>query len=306
MARIVCSDYCCDRAKQFIAKRRHAGLHIGNDRLSFDAPSPANTSCGQPACPFPYPDGSTVPTPAQAAATLVTTGQNPPNFNTGPQGSFVTNSGGGIDHDMRMAYSEQASLQIDQQIGKGLVVSVGYLFLRGHKQIRPENLNVCPSAGFSNAATDCPPASVIPGPPITPNGPYLGNKLPDGRDAFSGVLYTNAGLMYYLDGSGNAEYDGATLSVTEKFSQRFRLNANYTWSHTRDDGTFTTFVSTPQDLYDRALERADSVQDVRPGLLQISLPPRPIKEWRCCATLNSAASSTCRLRVRSRSLSVTT
>jgi len=233
------------------------------NQLSFDAPSPANTSCGAPACPLPYPDGSTVPTPAQAAAKLVTTGQNPPNFNTGPQGTFVANSGGGIDHNMRMAYSEQASLQIDQQIGKGLVVSAGYLFLRAHKQIRPENLNVCPSEGLSNSATDCPPASVIPGPPITPNGPYPGNKLPDGRNASSGVLYTNAGLMYYLDATGNAEYDGATLSVSDRLGQYFRFNANYTWSHTRDDGTFTTFVSTPQDLYNRDLERADSVQDVR-------------------------------------------
>ena len=77
------------------------------------------------------------------------------------------------------------------------------------------------------------------------------------------MLYTNAGLMYFLDGTGNAEYDGATLSVNDRFGQYFRFNANYTWSHTRDDGTFTTFVSTPEDLYNRALERADSVQDVR-------------------------------------------
>jgi hypothetical protein len=164
---------------------------------------------------------------------------------------------------MRLAYSEQASLQIDQEIGKGLVVSVGYLFLRAHKQIRPENLNVCPSAGLAHDATFCPPASAIPGPPITPTGPFPGNVMPDGKDAFSGVLYNNAGLMYYLDGSGNAEYDGGTISVTDKLGQIFRFNVNYTYSHTRDDGTFTTFVSTPQDLYDRALERANSVQDIR-------------------------------------------
>src|SRR6202007_7308 len=41
------------------------------------------------------------------------------------------------------------------------------------------------------------------------------------------------------------------------------FNANYTLSHTFDDGTFTTFVSTPQDLYNRRAERANSVQDVR-------------------------------------------
>ena len=67
-----------------------------------------------------------------------------------PAGTFVTNSGGGLDRNMRISHSEQASLQIDQQMGKGFVLSVGYLFLRAHKQIRPENLNVCPSAGLAN------------------------------------------------------------------------------------------------------------------------------------------------------------
>ncbi len=254
------------------------------NQLSFDAPNPGNGGA-----PLPYPGltsyapaclgassapgvGSAVPTPACAAKTLVTTGQTPPNFSTGPgpgqdaslpAGTFVTNSGGGIDRDMRMAYSEQASLQIDQELGKGFVLSAGYLFLRAHKQIRPENLNVCPSAGAVNSATFCPPASDVPGPPITPTGPFPNNVMPDGKAAFSGVLYNNAGLMYYLDGSGNAEYDAGTISLRDRLSDNFRFNMNYTYSHTRDDGTFTTFVSTPQDLYDRALERADSVQDVR-------------------------------------------
>ena len=237
------------------------------DQLSFDAPNPLNGFQ-----PLPYPDGSTVPTPWQAAKTLVTTGQTPPNFATGPgpgqdpalpAGSFVTASGGGWNRNSRIAYSEQASLQIDQEIGKGLVVSAGYLFLRAHKQVRPENLNVCPPGGVTNSATICFPASDVPGPPITPTGPFPGNKTPDGKDASSGVLYNNAGLMYYLDASGFAAYNGGTLSVTDKIGQYLRFNANYTLSHTQDDGTFLTFVSTPQDLYNRKLERADSVQDVR-------------------------------------------
>ncbi|HEY1263993.1 MAG TPA: TonB-dependent receptor [Terriglobales bacterium] len=217
---------------------------------------------------LPYPGlcngTTTVPRPAEAAATLVTTGQAPCNFNTGPAGTFVTNSGGGIDRNLRTAYSEQASLQLDQELGHGLVVSAGYLFLRAHKQIRPVNLNVCPPGGFGpTAATFCPPASVIPGPPITPFGPFPNNKLADGRDGFSGVLFNNAGLMYVLDSTGTAKYDGGTLSISDRLGSYFRFNANYTWSHTLDDGTFTTFVSTPQDLYRRDLEAANSVQDVR-------------------------------------------
>jgi hypothetical protein len=41
------------------------------------------------------------------------------------------------------------------------------------------------------------------------------------------------------------------------------LNANYTFSKTIDNGTFTTFVSTPQSNAQRDLERALSNQDVR-------------------------------------------
>jgi hypothetical protein len=253
------------------------------NQLSFDAPNPLNNFA-----PLPYPNGATVPTPSQAARTLVLTGQTPPNFSTGPgpgqnpnipSGSFVTNSGGGIDPNSRYAYSEQASVQVDQEIGKGLVVSVGYLFLRARKQFRPENLNVCPSGGLSNSATTCFPAADIPGPPITPTGPFPNNKMPNGRDAFSGVLYNNAGLMYFVDATGNAAYNGGTLSVSDRLNQYLRFNLNYTLSHATDDGTFLTFVSTPEDFYDRKLERADSVQDVRHRFVGNFTADTPAQSW---------------------------
>jgi hypothetical protein len=69
--------------------------------------------------------------------------------------------------------------------------------------------------------------------------------------------------MYYLDNTGVSVYHGGNIALSGRMGQHFRFNANYTYSHTMDDGTFTTFVSTPQDLYRRDLERADSVQDVR-------------------------------------------
>ena len=201
-----------------------------------------------------YPDGSTPPLPADAGANLILNGMFPPNFSTGPAGTLVTNSGGGIDHNSRIPYSEQASFGIDQDLGKGLVLSVGYLFVASHKQVRPENLNVCPPGGLSNDATDCPPASAV---------GFPNNQLPDGRDAFSGPLYSNAGLMYYLDDSGVSVYHGGNIALNGHVNKNFTFNASYTFSHTTDDGTFTTFVSTPQDLYDRRAERANSVQDVR-------------------------------------------
>jgi Carboxypeptidase regulatory-like domain len=219
-----------------------------------------------------YPDGTPAPFPAAAAKNLVYTGQTPPNFNTGPPGSFVTNSGGGIDPNSRISYSEQASLQVDQELKKGLVLSAGYLFLRARKQFRPLDLNVCPSGGEVNSATFCPPASLV-----TPA--FVGNQLPDGKAAFSGPLYSNAGLMYFVDGTGNAYYNGGTFSISDRFGQYFRFAANYTISHTQDDGTFLTFVSTPQDLYDRKLERGNSVQDVRNRFVANFTSDTPTHGW---------------------------
>jgi len=204
-----------------------------------------------PAAPFfeglTYPNGAPAPSPWAAAKQLILTGQNEPNFSTGPPGSLVTNSGGGIDPNSRISYSEQASLQIDHQFGDGFVVSASYLMVAAHKLTRPVNLNVCPPDGISNSATTCAPGGV----------------LPDGKQTFSGALYSNAGLMYYLDNSGNAIYHGGSISVQKRFSDLLRFSANYTYSKTLDDGTFATFVSTPQDLYDRSAERALSNQDVR-------------------------------------------
>ena len=173
--------------------------------------------------------------PADAAKTLILTGQVPPNYITGACPPSCTASAGMVDPHSRTSYAKQASFEIDRELGKGITVSTGYLFVAAHKLVRPENLNVSQPVG----------------------------KLPDGKDLFNGPLYSNAGLLYYTDNSGNSVYHGLTLQVSQRAGQYFRLNANYTFSKTLDDGTFTTFVSTPQDLYNRSLERANSNQDVR-------------------------------------------
>ncbi|HMD06979.1 MAG TPA: TonB-dependent receptor [Candidatus Acidoferrum sp.] len=198
----------------------------------------------------PNPGGQQI-FPAQAAATLITTGVVPPQYITGPAGLTVTAGAGMVDHFSRIPYSEQANLQIDRELGHGLVVSVGYLFVSAHKLVRAENLNVCPQAGTTTAATSCPAA----GPPPP--------DWPSGKANFNGALYTNSGLLYYTDNSGNSVYHGGMVQASGHFGQYLRFNANYTYSKTLDDGTFTTFVSTPQDFYDRPLERANSNQDIR-------------------------------------------
>jgi hypothetical protein len=158
---------------------------------------------------------------------------------------------GTVERNSKIPYAEQGSFEIDREIGHGLVINAGYLFVSAHHQVRAENLNVCPVGGATTGVFPCAPS------PVSPLPDY-----PAGKASFSGVLIP-VGLIYYTDNSGNSVYHGVTLSVTERAGQYFRINANYTFSKTLDDGTFTTFVSTPQNLYNRSAERANSNQDVR-------------------------------------------
>ena len=202
------------------------------------------------------PTGVFVANAAADARTLLLTGQLPPNFlfpPNGAQGRFLnTVAVDGVDPHSRTSYSEQASFEIDREVGKGVTLSVGYLFVSAHKLVRPENLNV----------SCAPPATAT----RDSNNAVIGctglPTLPNGKSLFNGPEY-NAGLVYYTDNSGNSIYHGLTLQANQRAGRYFRLNANYTFSKTLDDGTFTTFVSTPQDLYKRGLERANSNQDIR-------------------------------------------
>jgi Carboxypeptidase regulatory-like domain/TonB dependent receptor len=231
---------------------------------------------------LPNPVGGPTPTPAAAALGLVTTGLVPPNFITGPAGTAVTAGAGMVEHNSKIPYSEQANLEIDRELGYGLSVSAGYMFVAAHHLVRAANLNVCPPVG---APTDTTIPFVTPGdvtclggqtpiPPNWPAGKAFFTAIPGGNPA-----YENAGLLYYTDNSGNSVYHGLTLQATERFKTYFSLNANYTYSHTLDDGTFTTFVSTPQDLYDRSLERANSNQDVRHRFITNFTATAPKDSW---------------------------
>jgi len=208
--------------------------------------------------------------PANAAATLVTTGQVPDQFITGPCPPSCTAGAGMVQHNSKIPYSEQANLEIDREIGHGLTVSAGYLWVAAHHLVRASNLNVCPPNPFGTTLPQITVPTISPGIPNCLPTPPPPAGWPAGKAYFGaagvpggGAAYDNAGLLYSTDNTGNSVYNGLTLQVTERAGQYFSLNANYTFSHTLDDGTFTTFVSTPQDLYNRGLERANSNQDVR-------------------------------------------
>ncbi len=222
--------------------------------------------------PGPPNPGGQVIFPATAAATLISSGVVPPEYLTGAPDQTVTAGSGMVDHKSKIPYSEQANLEIDREIGHGFAVSAGYLFVAAHHLVRAENLNVCPPDGSPAGTTvpaitpgnpNCTPGTAADIPAGWPTGKAYYYHTSVGPQAAGGSpAYANSGLLYFTDNSGNSVYHGLTLQVSERIKY-FSLNANYTLSHTLDDGTFTTFVSTPQDLYNRPLERANSNQDIR-------------------------------------------
>jgi outer membrane receptor protein involved in Fe transport len=222
-----------------------------------------------------------------------------------PTGACGVGSGG-IQRDARLPYAEQASMQIDHQFGKGLSVEIGYLFVGAHKLVRGNNINVpCPygtakpnnpyyAQGWLDPSGSLTPCSGTPilgplglgpffaylGPfnGVNPNAPNPNPLLPFNPSGLEFGVPTaglppptssptiSGGLLDYNNDVANAAYNGLTLTVLERVKY-FRMTANYTYSHTIDNGNFTTFINLPPNQFDYGSERGSSNQDLRHNLV---------------------------------------
>jgi hypothetical protein len=72
----------------------------------------------------------------------------------------------------------------------------------------------------------------------------------------------SGGLEDYNNDVANAVYHGGTLTVIERV-KNFQMTANYAYSHTIDDGNFTTFINLSVNQFNYKAERANSNQDAR-------------------------------------------
>ena len=170
---------------------------------------------------------------------------------------------------------EQASLEIDRQIGNSLTIDIGYLFVGAHRLVLGNGLNTSCPVGTSKPQnpTGLP---FVPGPPfnspaaqgwLNPDG-TISNcsgtpQLLAGKPFFTGNEFSNGGFLDYNISVVNANYHGLTLQGIERLGKYFSLNANYTYSHIIDNGNFTTFINLPQNQFDNRSERGNSNQDVR-------------------------------------------
>ena len=198
--------------------------------------------------PSPIPPFPTTPAGTEQASILTDAYMNLFLHGSFPQNQPYYRGGEMVDRNMRAPYSQQTSLEINQQVGHGLSVGAGYMFVAAHKLVRNQILTISD------------PIGVFPG-----TGKYIYNygvEIPSFPSPPGGRPGTSFGLAW-LDGSGNTAYHGATLQMSERMGSYFHMSANYTFSKALDDGTYVTFVSLPQSLKQRDLERALSNQDVR-------------------------------------------
>ena len=214
---------------------------------------------------------------------------------------------GGMDHNSRTPYAEQASAEIDHQFGGGFALNIGYLFVGAHKLVRGNNINIpCPvgtnwtsseltanggptdgfspapgvvewvpglvraNGSFSQCANGAP---TLAGGALAGLGPFFGGALGSGLQTLSG------GLEDYNNDVASAKYHGLTVTGIERIGSYFNLTANYTYSHTIDNGNFTTFINLPVNQFDYAAEEANSNQDARHRLVTNFTATAPHTGW---------------------------
>ncbi len=173
-------------------------------------------------------------------------------------------------------FSEQASLEVEHQIGKDFYVSLGYQWMHASRLPVYTSINGdcpghveanCPKLPsgkeyFCNAPTTaaCPPPS------------------PPGVPTTAGPADPTFGFVLYVKPIGFSLYNAGTLSLRKPFSHHYNFLANYTWSKSIDIATTVNLPNTPENYLHPEFDRALGDNDVRHRFTLAFLTESP-KEW---------------------------
>jgi hypothetical protein len=139
-----------------------------------------------------------------------------------------------MDRDIENAFSKQASLELEQQLGQRATVSVGYQYLSSEKLVMSINQNVptCVASGNNNGCR--------------PNTNYANNSQ-----------YTAA---------GESVYHGLNLSFVQRPTKWGNYRIGYTLSKA-DNNVGENFFSSPIDPFDLSKDYGRSDNDQRHRLV---------------------------------------
>ena len=150
-----------------------------------------------------------------------------------------------MDRSLQNAFSRQASVEVEQQLGDRTTIAVGYEYLKGSNLLMSVNQNVptCVASGTNNGCR--------------PNSSYANNSQ------YSSV--------------GTSNYNGLHVSLSQRTQRWGHYRVSYTLSKSMNDhGEF--FFSSPIDPTDLSKDWGRSDNDQRHrlvlnGLLQTSMQP---------------------------------
>ena len=162
-----------------------------------------------------------------AARTFLTTGQVPATSSLGLADT--------LDGAIQTPYSHQASVQVSQEVGRGIALSAGYLFL-GAREIpgHTGNLNA-----FQNGT------------------------LPTGKATLGGRTFPEVGDLFVQTNTGTSNYHGATFEAEKRVANGIGFHASYTLARVRNNVDSLANLADLPEGQDIEGETSLSRQDVR-------------------------------------------
>jgi hypothetical protein len=140
----------------------------------------------------------------------------------------------GVDQHIRSPYMENFNLNLQQELGKNVVLQVGYVGSNGHKLFRFRDINQPSQAQITAADLAC-------------------NCINDNFGSVPRVFAATSPSFYinYEESSANSNYNALQTSVRVNNWHGIISTLNYTWSHSIDDASdgedFVPNASQPND-----------------------------------------------------------
>jgi hypothetical protein len=166
--------------------------------------------------------------PAAPAATItfLTTGKPPLTGTTTLTDNFNAR--------IQTPYSQQASLQISQEVARDFAISASYLWVHASQILgHGGNLNALQTG-----------------------------VLPSGKPILGGRLFPELGNFHVTDNIGSSTYNGGTLEAEKRFSRGISFHGTYTFSKTLSNVDSMTNLADFPDGPDMRFERGLSRQHV--------------------------------------------
>lgn len=153
----------------------------------------------------------------------------------------------------RNPVSYQSSFGIQRDLGKGISLDAGYLFVRGLHITRNRDINQFKATGPVSA--------------LNPNGAPSFIRFPTAAQAQAGLTSDFLNPLRLQDNvyetTANSFYNALTLQVQKRFANNFSLNAHYTLSKAIDEVTDFNSDFSAQNPLNIRLDRALSSFDQR-------------------------------------------